>query len=198
MFTSLLPCDVEVLTWAIFGAIQGGTSTPRRLKFLEIGVFGGDTARGVKQWCDENKVELEYWGVDNGSHPNFKEGMKLGQPFEGAHMVYGDSAEVFHLVPDGFDVALIDGDHSFNHVVLDVIHYGRRVRKGGYLMMHDTSLEIQHTMREQHGPDIPEFYNSVLDALDVLDIEARGFVFEYASYAQGALTGGMRAYLKIR
>jgi hypothetical protein len=112
-------------------------------------------------------------------------------------MVFGDSAEVFHKIPYGLDVALIDGCHCVNHVILDTIHYGDRVNVGGFMMFHDTAWHIQQTMRDPHGPDIPEFHNSVLKAHTLM-----GFPFKnWELFAEGADTkapwGGVTAYRKL-
>lgn len=177
--------DVDVAT--IFKTIDSAHRA-KELRFLEVGVFGGDTARGVKEWCDEREIRLEYWGIDNAA-----QGANI-PPFPEAHYVLGDSAEVFHLIPDGFDAVLIDGCHCVNHVILDTIHYGRRVRPGGYLLFHDTSPEIQQTMKDPHGPKIPEFHNSVLLAHRLMYWPHLGWREVFNDYKRGAPWGGITVY----
>lgn len=182
------PEDVEVLEWAL-GHYKG-----QPCRFLEIGVLNGQTARGIKQFCDENKIELEYWGIDPVSPE------KWGcprEPFPGANFIQGDSAESFHLAEGPFEVALIDGCHCVNHVILDTIHYGAKVAYGGYLLFHDTNPEIQNTMRDPHGPDIWQFHNSVLEALTMIRFPTE--LWHYAKdsdHVEGRKWGGMTCFRK--
>lgn len=191
VYTSQTPEDVKVLEWVLWQSSMGRTI----LKVLEVGTFLGDTSNEIKKYCDRHEIALEFWGIDSGSHPDFH-GQKPPLPFEGANMVIGDSAEVFHLVPDGFDVVLLDGCHCVNHVILDTIHYSRKVRSGGFLLFHDTSPEIQHTMKDPHGPDIPEFHNSVLLAIQMMRWPQQGWWLRQDRFQKGAPWGGMRAYQK--
>lgn len=153
------PEDVEILE----SVLKSYSGKPCR--FLEIGVLTGQTARGIKQFCDENKVALEYWGIDPVSPETHNQPR---EPFPGAHFVQGDSVESFHLVPLDLDIVLCDGCHCINHVMLETIHYGDRTVNGGWLLFHDTNECIQHTMRDPHGPDISQFYNSVNRAHELL------------------------------
>lgn len=161
------------------------------LRFLEVGTHRGGTARAVNEWCKAKGVTLEYWGIDNGL---------LGTaeaPFEGAKFIEGDSAEVFYETPHCLDIAFIDGDHGGNAVILDTIHYGKRVRIGGVMLFHDTAPHIQQTMREGHGPDIPWFYNSVLAAHAVMGFPTPNWKLIFDAHDPAAKIGGMQAYLKL-
>lgn len=185
IFGSQTDVDVDLIFRTLALAINGNS-----LRFLEVGVFGGDTARGVKDWCERNTLRLEYWGIDNAA-----QGANI-PPFSEASYILGDSAEVFHLVPYGLDAVLIDGCHCANHVILDTIHYGSRVRSGGYLIFHDTSPEIQYTMKDPHGPNIPEFHNSVLLAHKLMCWPLPGWAEEFSGYKLGAPWGGVTVYRK--
>jgi hypothetical protein len=185
MYTSQLPGDAEVIE----SVLREFNVCP--IRFAEIGVFGGSTARGILSWCDMHYIGLAYWGVDNCAQ------IESQAPFIGAKFIKGDSAEVFHLVPFGLDAVLLDGCHCINHVILDVLHYGARVRKGGFLLLHDTSPEIQQTMRDPHGPDIPEFHNSVLAGLKMIGFPTEDWILWKESVTPGAKFGGMRAYKKL-
>jgi hypothetical protein len=160
------------------------------IMFLEVGFHEGNTARGVWSKCKEQNTILNYWGIDSGAICIPK------PPFHEARIVIGDSAEVFHQIPHEFDVALIDGCHCMNHVILDTIHYGLRLKPGGYLMFHDTSPEIQHSMRDPHGPNIAEFYNSVLEAHRIMSFPFKGWTLIHDRYEPGAVLGGMRVFRK--
>lgn len=185
--------DLSVLRSAL-NATAGNRGA---VKFLEIGVFAGSTAKYVKEHCDFLKVPLDYWGIDDASHPNFKDGMRLEVPVAGASIVIGKSSEVFFRLPDDFDVILVDGDHGGNAVILDTLLYGQKVRPGGFMLFHDTAPGIQQTMREQHGPDHPWFYNSVLAAHKLMSFPCPPWVLEIDEYDESASFGGMRAYRKV-
>jgi len=192
-YTSQTKVDAAIIEQILSEATKNKDS----IAFLEVGTFYGDTSREIKRWCDEHGKKLEFWGIDAGWHPNFQPGGKPPVPFDGANMVYGDSAEVFFQIPDGLDVVLIDGCHCVNHVILDTIHYGARVKNGGFMMFHDTADHIQQTMRDPHGPDRPFFYNSV-------NLAHRMMGFPYINWSgrikdcdPSAPWGGITAYQKI-
>lgn len=189
-FTSQRPSDALLILKAL-NSISMHTERPDKIKFLEVGTFGGSTAQGVRDYCVSEDVGLEYWGIDNRAQIHSE------SPFPEAHFVVGDSAESFHLIPDGFSIVLLDGCHCINHVILDTLHYGKKVRVGGLLLFHDTNKECQQTMRDPHGPDIPEFHNSVLAAHALMGFPSKEWAFWDESEEQGAPFGGIRAYRKI-
>lgn len=200
-YTSQTKTDVEIIERVLAAATRGRDG----ITFLEVGTYHGDTSKEIKRWCDEHGSKLEFWGIDAGRHPDFKitEPMlltdavnRVPMPFPGANMVRGDSAEVFHLIPYGLDVALIDGCHCINHVILDTIHYGDRIKPGGFMMFHDTAPHIQQTMRDPHGPDIPEFYNSVLKAHTLMRFPFRNWYPAGGGCDSDAKWGGITVYQK--
>jgi hypothetical protein len=185
-YGALNPKDVEVLEYALS---RVGT----HIKFLEIGVHTGTTARGVRDYANANCFSIEYWGID--PHPP-----DPNPPFPMANFVQGFSEEVFHLIPDGFNVVLIDGCHCINHVMLDVLHYAPRVVKGGFLLFHDICPKTQHTYvnsQNMHGPDIPQFKNAVLDALALLKFPYYPWVLAKSQWDDDLPWGGMAAYRKL-
>lgn len=192
-YTSQTKADVALLEKALLWTVQGGM----KLRVLEIGTYAGDTSREIKRWADERHIELVFIGIDNGSHPSFAGGVLPGAPFPEATMIYGDSAEVFHLVPTGLDLVLVDGCHCINHVILDTLHYGAKVRLGGVMLFHDTSPEIQQTMKDPHGPDIPEFHNSVVAAHRLMGFPTPNWKLLARAYEPGAPWGGMSVYEKV-
>jgi hypothetical protein len=180
------PKDVEVLE-KVMSYYHG-----KPMKFLEIGIHVGSTARGIKEYCDRHEISLDYWGIDPViPDPN--------PPFPGAHFVCGASDESFHLVPLGLDVVLVDGCHCVNHVILDTVHYGFRVLNGGFMLFHDVNPSIQQTMKDPHGPNILEFYNSVLLAHQLIGFPfaSWGWRLIFQEWDESAPWGGMAAYRKI-
>jgi len=165
--------------------------TQDTLRFLEVGTYRGGTACAVKEWCQQKGLLLEYWGIDNGAL------REMAAPFREAHFVAGDSTVVFPEIPHGLDVAFIDGDHGGNAVILDTLHFGKRVRIGGVLLFHDTAPHIQQTMREAQGPDHPWWYNSVLAAHALMGFPTDAWKLIYDECDPSAKIGGMQAYLKL-
>lgn len=160
----------------------------RNLRLLEIGLHTGQTARGIRDYCAEHAIALEYWGLDNGVQND-------GQPpFEGAKMVVGDSAESAHLLPDAFDVVLVDGCHCFNHAILDTVLYGEKVVPGGFILHHDIAPHIQQTMRDPHGPDTPRFRNSVVEALEAIHFPWSPWSVHSFGWEENLNFGGMIAH----
>src|SRR5574342_774587 len=136
--------------------------TPCRIKFLEIGVYQGQTGLGIKKWCDKRGIALEWWGIDSGRD------IVPTPPFEGAKIVHGKSEQVYPNIPCDFDAILIDGCHCRNHIILDTLNYAPKVRRGGYLLFHDTSPSAQGKDYQSDGPDSPEFYISTLAAFRMI------------------------------
>lgn len=159
MFTRygmMFDCDCDVLDAALADVL----SRKNHVRFLEIGGYNGDTARGAKRFVESKGGTLEYWGIDPGFVLHH-----VDLPFEGAHMIEGRSEWSFHLVPDGLDVVFVDGDHSRNAVILDTFNYECKVGKGGFMLYHDTNPQSQGTGYEYEGPPhIPEFGIAVREA----------------------------------
>lgn len=60
----------------------------------------------------------------------------------GATFLREFSEDAARLVPDAsLDFVYIDGDHSYDFVMLDIILWGRKVRQGGIVAGHDYYLE---------------------------------------------------------
>lgn len=181
---NLTQVDAGILELVLLEVIPKGV-----VRFLEIGMHTGETARGVKEYVERRGAELQYCGIDNGTL------CKVEPPFTGALVLKGDSAEVFPFAPEEVDVVFVDGCHSFNHVILDSFHYGPRVCLGGFLIYHDTSPQIQHTMREATGPAHALFYNSVNAALNAMRMrqDSRWQLFK-EGHEPGATIGGMTVF----
>lgn len=137
---------------------------PRQsIKFLEIGVYQGQTGLGIKKWCDKRGVALEWWGIDSGRD------IDPTPPFEGAIIRKGKSEQIYPQIPNDFDAILIDGCHCRNHIILDTLNYSPKVIVGGFLLFHDTSPSAQGKDYQSCGVDSPEFYISTLEGLRMLD-----------------------------
>jgi hypothetical protein len=129
---------------------------------VEIGVRDGTTARGIDQLLRPRP--FTYIGVDSARDLG-----ELKQPFPGARIVIGDSAEVYEQVPESLHFVLVDGCHCVNHIILDFIRYGQRLVKGGLMAIHDAAPGMQGKDYQGHGPQTPDFHVATTRALDILN-----------------------------
>lgn len=189
-FTSLTAVDRQTLL-----SVLEDSSGKLSLRFLEIGVFFGSTAKGVKQWCDARAIHLEYFGCDDFSHPNCNHQMPKGWPFY--EVIIGASWDVFHLFPNDMDIVFVDGNHSGNAVILDTALYAPKVRLGGFMIFHDTAPHIQQTMPEQNAPNHPWWSNSVNAAHELIGWPWKGWKLVADKYDPDAKFGGMRVFQKL-
>lgn len=106
------------------------------ISVVEIGVYGGDTGRGI---CEYIKSKgRNYWitGIDNR-----RDGEVVRFPYY--EMIYGNSTEVYNQLEDESQhLCFIDGLHTFAGVISDFFCYAPKVKKGGFLAFHDTGKHI--------------------------------------------------------
>jgi len=134
------------------------TVDPKRM--IEFGVNQGNTARTIL----DNIESVEYYlGVDVPSDyvtPIVTQRMEV--PKEPAHLVRDDPRFELFLRYSGhsdneivskkpFDVAFIDGDHSYRGVIVDYRLSRWIVRKGGWIFFHDYnnySVEVTQVLED--------------------------------------------------
>lgn len=114
------------------------------INITEVGVYGGDTGKGM---CDYVKSKgINYWiaGIDN-----FKDGEAIRFPYN--ELIKGNSNEVYNQIEDNSQhLIFIDALHTFPAVVSDFYCYGSKVKDGGFLAFHDTSPYI-NTYKDYQG-----------------------------------------------
>ena len=162
------------------------------VKFLEIGMWKGLTARGLKKFVEENGGTLDYWGID----PGLLEAPE--EPFPGAHFFHAKSEYAFHLVPDDFDIVLVDGNHSRNGVILDTFNYHTKVVPGGFMLFHDTNPGCQGTGYEYSGPQIPQFGIAVREAWELIGWPFVHWQFFMEGMPPGHHQNGTTAFRYVR
>ena len=142
--------DIQSLEGSIRLAHE--TFPAQALTVVEIGICHGDTSRGIRDYLNGLGVAFSYHGFDS------QRDKQISPPFEGASLHLGDSAEIYHEAPEGIHWLMIDGCHCVNHMMLDFLHFGDRVAKGGVAIFHDVSPLSQNKCDYQgHGPNIADF-----------------------------------------
>jgi hypothetical protein len=159
-YGAILNEDVAVLEKCLAAILEAGTPA---LRICEIGMHDGNTARGLEAYCKAHGRELMYWGID--PDPGLTRPRYIPKD---AAVIIGDSAEVFNQVPFGLDLVWVDGCHCSNHVMIETVRYGARVRPGGFMCYHDTNPACQGWGHQYHGPEILEFAVDVNRALEAI------------------------------
>jgi len=167
----LTPCDVQVMERMLcLAAADAVGDAP--IRFCEIGVRDGATARGIQAYLAGLGRGIDYVGFDSGRD------MGVIPPFEHAQMCDGDSAETYlQIATRTFDCLVIDGCHCANHVMLDFLNFAPRVRVGGYVFCHDLAPRAQGKCDYQgHGPKAQSDFGTAsrvaLDRLGLLATDA--------------------------
>jgi len=134
------------------------------MNITEIGLFNGDTGKGIREYCMMKKYSLVLTGIDNEKDKTVSH---LSHYF---NLIIGNSTEVYNQLEDNSQhLIFIDGLHSFVGVVNDVCCYGQKVKKGGYLILHDAAPHAQGKDFQRVGnEEDKDNYISVLKALEVL------------------------------
>lgn len=142
-----------------------GSFPGQTLKLLEVGTGDGTAARFARDTLNGAGAAFSYWGVGLG-----REVCRV--PFDGATMFWGDSCQAAPHVPDDLHWLLVNGCHCLRHAVLDMTILGPRLRRGGLLLMHETSPNIPVFHYYQgHGPqDRRESHVAVRQALTLMGL----------------------------
>ncbi len=118
--------------------------------YLEIGVAAGGTAFLFDHFLKPDCMVL----VDDNKHP--KAGLRPDiLKHVPAHEIIGRSEDESSVAAAAafapYDVIVIDGDHSYAGAKIDTLLYSPMLRRGGFLIMHDSArpeLGIARVVRE--------------------------------------------------
>lgn len=112
--------------------------------YLEIGTRDGDSLKVVAQNAKqlERVTVCDMWGNDyggsgRGSHDHIDR--MLGDLGYTCAVEYhdGDSRDTVPGIAGQFDLVLVDGDHSVEGALIDLLNTWPKVAKGGALVFHD-------------------------------------------------------------
>lgn len=121
----------------------------------EIGVLKGEfserlcsTVPGLRLYCVDPYTPYmdgrSAWGMSQATHDaNYQEATTRLSPYS-ATFILKPSLEASLCIPDSsLDFVYIDGDHSYDAVMLDLIVWSRKVRRGGIVAGHDYMATIR-------------------------------------------------------
>jgi len=114
---------------------------------LEVGTGPGKSAllmaQALKDFGVDGKVYTIGWESDQQDYANvWKRLRRYPELIDSIHHESRKSEEVHQNYPDlAFPFVYIDGDHSYEGVVKDIINYKSKVAPGGVIAFHDTNKE---------------------------------------------------------
>lgn len=117
------------------------------IRMLEIGVFSGDTVRGVYRRAKEIDCPVECVGVD------FEKYRPNPTPDPSYQFFSGDSMDMWRDMTGNCEFLFIDGCHCVNHSMMDFCNYSPFVEVGGYCLFHDTALPKDQFSQEPWPQD---------------------------------------------
>lgn len=164
-------------------------SMPHEWKFLEIGVFKGQTISLVSLLNEVHKKDGLVFGVTPldetgapGEHPVDDYEYRIGQIYAQFGLDMNDlmiieglsQSETVVNATKGFgpfDIVYIDGGHSYDIVFKDLVNYAPMVRLDGFLVIDDAScdLTIPDGLIRMNWRGIPDVCAALNDWLDTTD-----------------------------
>ena len=139
----------------------------RKVKYLEVGSWLGDSAVAVSPFCQSVSCIDNFCGIDETWQKfidEFVGGAKVVKDIFmwntrnvfGRHVYDGLSSEMAALCPDDdYDIIFIDGDHSYESVKQDIESWWPHLRSGGAMIGHD--------YKDEQFPDIEKAVDELFD-----------------------------------
>lgn len=189
--------DVSLLKESIKYIVE--TFPNEKLFLVEIGTYDGYTCIALNKELQNihHTTNYEYFGVD--LKENRLEKIKQHK-IPNIKLFLSRSEESFMLAPDNLHWVLIDGCHCVNHVMLDFLNYGYKVKKGGLIIFHDISPLGQNKLDYQgHGPkNHTDFGTATLSAFKKLDIfNRKDWKLYKQDYDKTLNWGGIAIFQKV-
>lgn len=138
------------------------------IRVCEIGIYSGETGKGIKKYIQSKKRECFLTGIDNNAD---------GEPIRFARyydkLIGKNSTEAAYLLEDNSQHFLfVDGNHSFAAVVADFFCFAPKVKYDGFFSFHDTGEHIAPFTDYQNtgSKDDPDQYIAVRKALNSIGL----------------------------
>lgn len=162
---------------------------PNEFKFLEIGVFRGQTLSLYKLLADMAKKKVQRFGVSpmdssdgHWDSDYFLDVSLLHQQFnlKKDYSIYHGSSTDEKIIQKAketapYDILYIDGSHKYEDVVSDLNNYPQMVKSGGYLLIDDACNDF--SMKWGFFQGINDVTNAVLEWRDTNIGQEFEFVF---------------------
>lgn len=133
---------------------------------LEIGAAAGGTTFVLDHFFGPGTIVL----IDDNKHPKHTLRPDILKDVSREELIGSSrNRDIIARAKGPFDLILIDGDHSYQGVKEDVDNYLPKLRKGGFLLLHDSATR-------QWGCDVPLVVEELKQGMKVLLIE------EYVSH----------------
>jgi len=142
------------------------------LKLYMIDMWSPDTYAGKG---DDAATEPYRELYQDGYFDNRIRALETVEPYKDRAVMYGmASIEAAELFPDDFlDFAFIDASHSYEDVKADILAWLPKIKKSGYIMMHDYGLfeGVTRAVNEIFGDEIIKFGEPelMIDAIEEID-----------------------------
>lgn len=167
----------------------------------QVGVFDGETDRGIRRYIRRTGIGHYHTAIDN------EKDKPIIKPFPECNLIIGNSNEVYNQLEDNSQhLVLIDGNHSFPYVVSDFYCYKEKVIKGGYLCFHDAAPHAQGKDWQRMGDENdPDMSISVIKALYAVGLmweknyhsRNKGWEFVFHEWDENDRCGGMIVFKKL-
>lgn len=149
------------------------------INVLEVGVYAGDTGMGITNYLCRKNRDCFLTGVDN-----MRDGEKIRTNYD--KLIIGNSNEVYNQIePESQDFVFIDGCHTYPMVISDFYCYSPKVKKGGFILFHDTGVHINplHGYQGVGDPNDPDMcLGGVRKALNYIGL--------FKQWGGGSMGGG--------
>ncbi len=138
--------------WAIYDALEDICRQAPPEAYLEIGVSHGDSLRVVLNLCEPKYLTLsDEWGSDSGGQSLGSHGhitALLSELKYSGKTTYldGSSHEMLprHFFTRFYDLITVDGDHSEEGGMQDLLDSWPLLNKGGYIVFDDVAPDFFH------------------------------------------------------
>jgi cephalosporin hydroxylase len=140
-----------------------------KLNYVEIGCYAGGSACLILQRENTNVFSID---LGNPINPNIvKQNVnKLNKHNNNYNYIKGSShdLETFNKLKeyvDEIDILFIDGDHSYDGVILDFEMYSKLVKSGGYIIFDDYN-DYQHSPKVK--PAVDDIVSNLKNSYDII------------------------------
>lgn len=132
------------------------------INVTEIGIYGGVTGNGIRQYLHSKGREIMLTGIDNK-----KDNEEILYPYD--NLIIGNSNEIYNKLEDESQhLIFFDGGHAYPTVIADWYCYMDKIKRGGFAIFHDTGKHISKKKDWQRmgSEDDEDMYISVRKALN--------------------------------